>query len=274
MIPVVEGLLPEPHNTALLKLLYRLAEWHALAKLCMHTEHTLRALEISTTEIGSKLRGFRDSTAKSFKCRELPEEVSARDRKRHAKEKKKAETEPLGTNKAAPPPPLPKISARRKVLSLLKYKFHALGDYVNTIRMFGTTDSYSTQIVCGTFYSPSTSESTDLYCIIQGELAHRIVKRFYRRTNKIKAAKQIAKHQQRSTRLQRARQAAMAPRARHAHHVAFSENDPLPHTGVFLHHHLSTSKNYPQHLLHFVQNPPNDPSKKVHFYWIHYLGLF
>lgn len=91
------------------------------------------------------------------------------------------------------------------------------------------------------------------------------MKRFYCRTNKINAAKQIAKHQQRSTRLRRAREAAAAPRIQHAHHVAFSDNDPLPPTGVFLHHHMSSSKNYPQHILHFVQNPPNDPSKNVLF---------
>lgn len=174
MIPVVEGLLPEPHNRALLKLLYRLAEWHALAKLRMHTEHTLNCLEVATTEIGSKLRGFRNSTAKAFKCKELPEEVSARDRKSQAKAKKKAEMRPSSTQTAGPSIPIAgpstqsagpsepiagpstqktalpsKASARKKVLSLLKYKFHALGDYVATIRMFGTTDSYSTQIVCG-----------------------------------------------------------------------------------------------------------------------------
>jgi len=29
----------------------------------------------------------------------------------------------------------------------MTYKYHALGDYVDTIRRFGTTDSYSTQPV-------------------------------------------------------------------------------------------------------------------------------
>jgi hypothetical protein len=38
-----------------------------------------------------------------------------------------------------------------KTFNLLTSKFHALGDYVNTIKMFGTTDSFSTQIV-GTVY--------------------------------------------------------------------------------------------------------------------------
>jgi hypothetical protein len=34
-----------------------------------------------------------------------------------------------------------------KKLNLSTYKWHALGDYVNTIRRYGTTDNYSTQTV-------------------------------------------------------------------------------------------------------------------------------
>ena len=36
---------------------------------------------------------------------------------------------------------------RVKALNLLVYKVHALGDYSNTIRLFGTTDSFSSQVV-------------------------------------------------------------------------------------------------------------------------------
>jgi len=39
-IPVFEGLLDEPYNTLLMQLLYRAAEWHALAKLRVHTDAT------------------------------------------------------------------------------------------------------------------------------------------------------------------------------------------------------------------------------------------
>ena len=58
MIPTVEGLLPEPYNSKLMTLLFRLAEWHALAKLRMHTEHTLSTLTQSTATIGKELRSF------------------------------------------------------------------------------------------------------------------------------------------------------------------------------------------------------------------------
>jgi hypothetical protein len=94
----------------------------------------------------------------------------------------------------------------------------------------------------------------------QGELAHRLVKRLYRRTNKINATRQIARHERRGTRLRRAREAA---RLRHTHHVQFSENDRLPYTDVEQHHHISDSRNHPLDIMGFVHDPPNDPAKKV-----------
>ena len=41
-IPAFESLLPEPHNAALLKVLYSFAQWHALAKLRLHNDFTLK----------------------------------------------------------------------------------------------------------------------------------------------------------------------------------------------------------------------------------------
>jgi hypothetical protein len=38
-------------------------------------------------------------------------------------------------------------SSRKKKFTLNTYKYHACGDYPNTIRQYGTTDSYSTEIV-------------------------------------------------------------------------------------------------------------------------------
>jgi len=120
-IPVFEGLLPEPFNGMLLRLLYKTAEWHALAKLQMHTDSTLDLLEGVTRELGRLMRQFRDKTSDEFDTVELPRETGAH--KGGAR------------------------SSKRKRLNLNTYKFHALGDYVATIRLFGTTDSYSTQVV-------------------------------------------------------------------------------------------------------------------------------
>jgi len=97
--------------------------------------------------------------------------------------------------------------------------------------------------------------------ILQGELAHRTVKRLYRRTNRINATRQIARHERRSTRLRRAQEAAS--RQGHDHHVQLSDNDPLPYTAVDQHHHVSDSRNHPLNLMSFVHTPPNDPAKKV-----------
>ena len=64
---------------------------------------------------------------------------------------------------------------RAQSLYLFTYKWHALGDYMPSIRLFGGTDGISTQIV---------SSSPDYQCILlisfQGELAHRLVKGVYK----------------------------------------------------------------------------------------------
>ena len=105
----------------LLRLLYKAAEWHALAKLRLHTDSTLGLLEAVTREFCHLMRQFRDKTSDKFDTVELPREAGAR-------------------NGGA-------RSSKKKTLNLNTYKFHALGDYVATIRLFGTTDSYSTQLV-------------------------------------------------------------------------------------------------------------------------------
>lgn len=65
---------------------------------------------------------------------ELPCEVAARQRR--------SEANSQSANGGAT------SGARPKAFNLLTYKLHALGDYVGSIRLFGTTDSYTTQIVC------------------------------------------------------------------------------------------------------------------------------
>lgn len=120
-IPAFEGLLPEPFNGMLLRLLYKTAEWHALAKLRLHTEATLNLLEAITKEFGYLMRQFRDKTSNEFNTVELPHGADARKGGEH--------------------------SSKGKTLNLNTYKFHALADYVATIRLFGTTDSYSTLLV-------------------------------------------------------------------------------------------------------------------------------
>ena len=118
-IPVFERLLPELHNNHVMKLLFRTAEWHGLAKLRMHTKATLAQLEQVTTDLGHLMWDFWDKTCAEFNTTELVCEVEAQNC--HNAQKKGMKT--------------PNQSRKVKSLNLLTYKFHALGDYVSMIRM-------------------------------------------------------------------------------------------------------------------------------------------
>ncbi|KAF8955097.1 hypothetical protein BDZ97DRAFT_1675254 [Flammula alnicola] len=196
-IPAFEGLLEEPHNRRLMKLLYRTAEWHGFAKLRVHTDSTLEHLEQLTKEFGLLMRQFQDLSCSQFQTFELPREVAARNRQQQRAQAKSSHTtiqvqaaQPVpvtsaeqmpglsqssissaappsananvpGLSTTAPsnpevnlPPPQPSSSAaptsgsrKPKKLNIFTYKFHSLGDYVRMIRMFGGTDSFSTQLV-------------------------------------------------------------------------------------------------------------------------------
>jgi len=96
-------------------------------------------MESVTTVLGQELRRFVKDTCSRFKTTELPKEYAARGRRQSRKEAQN----PEGTSNTAP-----KTGERKpKTLNLSVYKIHALGDYVSTIRLFGTTDSFSSQIV-------------------------------------------------------------------------------------------------------------------------------
>ena len=137
-IPVFDGLIPEPHNTFVLKLLFDLTHWHGLAKLWIHTDSTLELLLQVTIALGNRFCDFKGKTCALFKTRELERERAAHMRRQ---EKKTA------TTKSKPNSQTQSSARQPKEFNLRSYKFHALGDYCSTIRHFGTTDSYSTQPV-------------------------------------------------------------------------------------------------------------------------------
>ena len=141
-IPVFDGLLASPFNEIVITLLYRLAEWHALAKLRMHTEATVTCLENATKTLGSELRHFRKHTCSAFSTVELPKEAAAR--ARNKQKQNSGGSRP--TTQSTQPSRMPKM------ISLSTYKLHSLGDYARTIRERGATDSYSTQSVGKIFF--------------------------------------------------------------------------------------------------------------------------
>ncbi|KAI6104250.1 hypothetical protein F5141DRAFT_1065063 [Pisolithus sp. B1] len=139
IMPVMEGLLPEPFNGMVLNLLFELATWHAFGKLRMHTETGLFHFDNSMTRLGNDIRKFADECCSAFRTYDLPRETAARARRQGSKIARGS------TTSAIVPKPVP-VGCKQHTFNLATYKLHALGDYIQTIRLFGTTDNYSTQV--------------------------------------------------------------------------------------------------------------------------------
>jgi hypothetical protein len=225
-------------------LLYRTAEWHAFAKLRLHTESTLQHLERLTTELGQLTRKFRDTTQSAFATFELLKEMEVRKRRQiSGKGKEKAAAGTASQKKS-------------KTLNLFTYKWHALGDYVRAIRLFGPTDGFSTRVVSNFF--PCVIELIMFSC--QGELTHKIVKRLYGSTNKRNAEHQIAK---RYRRLEHARLALDKKRLHSLTKQKTESNQPAGDSE--LRYYISPSKNHPQDILGTLRNNRGDPAYHVSF---------
>lgn len=115
-IPAFEGLLEEPHNRHLIKLLYRTAEWHGLAKFRMHTDSSLTLLDELTTEFGELMRDFRDLTCSQFATVELPREIAARNR-RAAALNPTTQASQSSTIRSAAPSTTPLVAAENGIIS-------------------------------------------------------------------------------------------------------------------------------------------------------------
>ncbi|THG92874.1 hypothetical protein EW026_g8186 [Hermanssonia centrifuga] len=141
------------------------------------------------------------------------------------------------------------------------------------IRMFGTTDSYSTQT---------------------GELEHRRVKRFYGRTNKQNFTRQITKQHMREEvirrvkkrvekKAQEAAKASMGESQNPQRHLSssstseqsvlpqssgipasltFEDSDPLPYTPPDKHYHISQSNRFHKDVTDWLSSNNNDPALK------------
>ena len=76
-MPIFESVFPPPHDKVILRLLFTLTTWHSLAKLCQHTESTLKHLEAVTSDLGNQLRNFLQTTCAHYRTVELPKEEAA-----------------------------------------------------------------------------------------------------------------------------------------------------------------------------------------------------
>ncbi|KAI0822396.1 hypothetical protein BC628DRAFT_1317041, partial [Trametes gibbosa] len=77
-IPVIEALLPEPHNGAVLDLLFDTASLHGLHKLRMHVASTIQVTDAFFVIFMTTLRRFKQDTCTAYKTTELPKEAQAR----------------------------------------------------------------------------------------------------------------------------------------------------------------------------------------------------
>lgn len=108
--------------------------WHALAKLRMHHDLTLRLLRDATVKLGQQLRNFQKNVCPHYETLDSQSEADARARA-SARTKK-------GVGKTA-------NSGQRKVhqFNIATTKIHSLGDFEEEIVQNGTTDGFSTQLV-------------------------------------------------------------------------------------------------------------------------------
>src|ERR1700728_719847 len=99
IILVFDGLLPEPHNSSILRLLFICAHWHGLAKLRMHTDQTLNILDGTTVQMGTAFHAFTDKTCPSFEMHELNHKMEAQQQRqlKQSGSKKPEDTTPNQT---------------------------------------------------------------------------------------------------------------------------------------------------------------------------------
>ncbi|KAL0563662.1 hypothetical protein V5O48_018402 [Marasmius crinis-equi] len=197
-MPCFEHLFPKKKDDKVVQdLLFDLATWHAYAKLRLHTDSTVASLRETTRQLGQSLRAFHKA-AEKFDTHETPKEMAARQR-REAQKKKKLqekrsqaatdgtdESEDTKSGKAKSGKGAKKgknrknrkkkkkTGALQKPPNIDTPKFHFIGDYVESILEYGTTDSYSTR---------------------NSECQHQQVKHFYRRSSKQNYTKQAVHHE-------------------------------------------------------------------------------
>ncbi|KAF7976901.1 hypothetical protein HWV62_5461, partial [Athelia sp. TMB] len=191
-IPVFDGLLPEPHNTTILFLLFTFGHWHGLAKLRMHTDLSVGLLESETEQLFAQLRHFADTTCAEFDTHELRREAESRQRAKQRRDAKTAGSAAQGAKKGKGKGKAVPFSSgvegsgpQKKSYHLSTIKHHFLCDYPQIIREFGTTDNYTTE--------PS-------------ELEHKRSKLRNPRTSHKKVERQLAGMDRRAYRIRRIRQ--------------------------------------------------------------------
>lgn len=119
-------------------LLYLASYWHSLAKLRRRTKTTSKVLDDVTVLFSWALRYFCEVTCAAFDTEDTDWEYDARRRAHNRRQQKSGNCARASASFGG---------KQKRSFNLGTYKLHSLGDYGDYICRFGTTDSYSTQIV-------------------------------------------------------------------------------------------------------------------------------
>jgi len=138
--PCFEGLFPKSVDSRIQDLLFIMACWHALAKLRLHTEDSLDSFQGLTTAFTKQIRYFANKICPHFDLVETPSECATSIRAeavrvRKCKLRHSHSTSTWGAKRMA------------KDFNIATPKFHSIVHYPDAIARYGTTDSYSTQMV-------------------------------------------------------------------------------------------------------------------------------
>ncbi|KAF6749073.1 hypothetical protein DFP72DRAFT_852928 [Ephemerocybe angulata] len=190
---------------------------------------------IATTELQREYQARKRREASAEKKRSLAGSSStgsSKKRKLNSGEAEVTETEKGGDGARA------QDGLRAKTLNLMTYKYHAMGDVAPCIRLFGTTDSYSTQIP---------------------ERFHRYPKLHYKRTSKKRVNRQLSRIQTRQARIQ-TRQARIK---RLRNQILPADDEKFIDEDTFTNpYFIGKSQSNPVSLPAFIQSKKNDPAIK------------
>ncbi|KAG2087624.1 uncharacterized protein F5147DRAFT_781269 [Suillus discolor] len=179
-----------------------------------------------TSTVGQQFRNFKATVCSAYNTQELCQEAEARARcnvKRTAKRAVGQQGKQME----------PKHTQHNEVFNFQTYKFHALGDYISTICLYGTSDLYSSE---------------------PGKLKHHSPKARYSRTDCKSFVKQLTRIECRQAHIRH-----IGDKIVHRPHVEIAEMAGSPD----VHHHIGMTQKYPIHIGTYLRSHESDPAIKV-----------
>jgi hypothetical protein len=130
-------------------ILYVLCYWYSLAKMHLHSKHSVNIFWAATVELGIQLRRFESSIcAKYASTKETSREVAKRVRDAQARAKRRGVAITVDS------------TPRNKSFNLCTVKAQAIADYPFHIEECGSLDSYDTRVVSYSDFSHCPPNST------------------------------------------------------------------------------------------------------------------